>query len=216
MPVGTYTAAISFDGNDMYNSANTTAKVTVKADMIISAVYDEDNGEIMATLTNNATGKTISNAKVNVDINGVNTTVKSNSKGQVKVSTADLPAGAYAATISYPGNAKYNPASTSIEFSTKAGMIISDIYGSSNELVATLTNSITGRIVSNAYVVVDIDGVSTTVKSNSKGQIKVSIANLTGNKYAATISYRGNGAYNVVSTVTTINVDKANGHCCSL
>ena len=121
-----------------------------------------------------------------------------------------MPAGAYAATISYPGNAKYNPASTSIEFSTKAGMIISDIYGSSNELVATLTNSITGRIVSNAYVVVDIDGVSTTVKSNSKGQVKVSIANLTGNKYAATISYRGNGAYNAVSTVTTINVDKAN------
>ena len=130
----------------------------------------------------------------------ITTTVKSNSKGQVIISTADLPYGTYTATISYKGNARYNPASTSIDFSIKAVMIISDIYGTATELTATLTNSISGKKISNANVAVNINGVSTTAKSNSKGQIKVPIVNLTGSTYTATISYKGNSIYDAVST----------------
>ena len=210
LDVGDYTAILSYPGNGIYNPASTSVDFGVRNEMVISAVYDSINKEIVGTLINNATGKVVINAKVNVDINGVNTTVKSNSNGQVKVSTADLPADEYIATISYRGNAKYNPASTSIDFSTKATIIISDIYGSSDELVATLTNSVTGNAVVNANVAVDIDGVTTTVKSNSKGKIKVPVANLTGDKYTATISYKGNAKYDAVSTTATVDLAKAN------
>ena len=210
LPYGEYTAVISYPGNSIYNPANTSIDFSTKVDMVISAVYDGSNRQIVATLTNNATGRYIQNANVKVDLNGEVTTVRSNGKGQVIISTADLPTGDYTATISYPGNKIYNPASTSIDFSTKAVMIISDIYGSATELTATLTNSLNGKKISNANVVVDINGVSTTVKSNSKGQIKVPIVNLTGNTYTATISYKGNAIYDAVSTTATINVDKAN------
>ena len=87
--------------------------------MVISAVYDGVNKRIVATLTNNAAGKLIQNANVKVDLNGETIAVKSNSKGQVIVSVADLPYGDYTATISYPGNSKYNPISTSMGISTK-------------------------------------------------------------------------------------------------
>ena len=210
LPVGAYSATISHGGNDVYNPASTIIDFAVKDEMIISAVYDSVNNRIVATLTNNNTGKVVMNANVVVDINGVNTTVKSNNKGKVVISTADLPKGEYTATISYVGNDRYDPVSTSVDFSTKDDMIISDIYGSATELVATLTNGVTGKAVSNANVAVDIDGVSTTVKSNIKGKIKVPIANLTGDTYTATISYRGNGVYNTVSTTTTVDLAKAN------
>ena len=207
---GDYTATISYAGNAKYNPASTSVDFGIKEGMIISAVYDSVNKQIVATLTNNVTGNAVANAKVNVDINGVNTTVKSNSKGKVVISTADLPADDYTATISYAGNAKYVPVSTSIDFSTKAAIIISDVYGSDSELTATLTNSLTGKKVINANVVVDINGVNTTVKSNSNGKIKVPVTGLTDDTYAATISYRGNANYNAVSTTTTVDLTKAN------
>ena len=137
-------------------------------------------------------------------------TVKSNSKGQVIVSVADLPSGVYTANVSYAGNAKYNPASANITFATKADMIISDIHGNLTELVATLTNSITGKYISNANIAVNINGVTNFIKSNSKGQIKALITDLTGNTYTATISYKGNSIYNPVSISTTISVGETN------
>ena len=42
----------------------------------------------------------------------VSTTIKSDSKGQVIMPVGDLDSGTYVAVISYKGNAKYNPIST--------------------------------------------------------------------------------------------------------
>ena len=89
-------------------------------------------------------------------------------------------------------------------------MIISDIHGNLTELVATLTNSITGKYISNANIAVNINGVTNFIKSNSKGQIKALITDLTGNTYTATISYKGNSIYNPVSISTTISVGETN------
>ena len=81
--------------------------------MVITAkIRQHQQKQVVGTLTNADTGKVIVNAKVKIEINGELTTVKSNSKGQVTVSTEDLTAGTYTAIISYQGNTKYNPAST--------------------------------------------------------------------------------------------------------
>ena len=210
LPSGTYGATISYPGNSIYYPASTSINFTTKTDMVISAVYDSVNYEIVATLTNGDTGKAIANVNVKVNLNGVTTTVKSNSKGQVTVSTADLPLGTYDATISYAGNSKYNPASTNISFAVKTKVIVTDIYGDSDKLVATLTNGATGMPITNANMQVDINGVKTTAKSNSKGVITVLTAGLGLTKYTATISYAGNSKYNPSSATTTIDLNKAN------
>ena len=83
--------------------------------MVIAAAYDADNKQIVGTLTNSASGKNIKNVNVKVNLNGETTTVKSNAKGQVIVSTADLDNGTYTAILSYQGNSKYNQSSTVVK-----------------------------------------------------------------------------------------------------
>ena len=210
LPYGEYTATFSYAGNAKYNPLVASIDFNTKDEIDISAVYDAEKNEIIAILTNNATGKAVSNAKVNVNLNGENQTVKTNSKGQFKVSTADLPLGKYTATISYAGNSKYNPASASIDVNVKTNVIITDIYGDSDKLVARLTNGETGNPIANANMVVDINGVKTTVKSNSKGKISVDTSDLGVDSYGVTISYPGNSRYNPSSATTTVDLNKAN------
>ena len=205
LPTGTYTATISYEGNNKYNPATTTLKVAVKTDIVISASFDAANSRIVATLTNKDTGKTVANVNVDVKLNGETNTVKSNSKGQVIISTSDLKTGTYTATISYAGNSKYNAASTSISFATKIDTIISAVYDDSNsEIVATLTNA-EGKALSSANVKVSFNGETDTIKTNSKGQVKVSTAGLALGTYPATFSYAGNSKYNAASA--SINVE---------
>ena len=135
----------------------------------------------------------------------MNYALKSNSKGQVSVSTADLPVGEYVATVVYKGNSKYNPSSTTakVVVNDKLTSCISGVYNAeTKEVVGTLTNS-AGTPLS-ANVVVSINGVDYAMKSDSKGKFKVSTANLAPGKYVAKLIYKGNSKYNPAST--TVNV----------
>ena len=206
---GVYTATVSYKGNSKYNPSSIDVIVNTKFDTNISMAYDKSAGELVATLTN-AEGKALNSANVIITINGETYALKTNSRGQVKVSMADQPLGKYTATASYKGNAKYNPSYASIDFDTKANVIISDVYDDSGELVATFTNADTGKAVSGANVKVNINGVTTTVKTNSKGKIKVSTADLEVSDYTAVISYAGNAKYNPASATVKIDLNKTN------
>ena len=201
----TCTAIITYAGNTKYNPASTNITFSTKMNVDISAVYDIANTQIVATLTNNDTGKTITNINVKFDLNGKITTVKTNTKGQAKLSTKDLKTGTYTAIITYAGNTKYNPASTNITFSTKIDTTISAVYDAANsEIIATLTNA-EGKALSSANVKVNFNGETTTVKTNTNGQVKISTAGLPLGTYPATFSYAGNSKYNAAST--SINVE---------
>ena len=206
---GTYDVTVTFAGDANYLPAMNSTKFNVnKISTRISAVYDATNKEITATLTNDATGKAIANTNVKFNINGTTSTVKTNSKGQAKLSTADLPLDTCTATISYAGNSKYKASKTTIDVTeSKADISISAVYdASNNEIVATLTNSATGKAIANTNVKVNLNGEDYTVKTNSKGQAKVSAAGLPLGTYTATISYAGNSKYNPASTTIDIAV----------
>ena len=200
-----------FKGNTAPEGKDTYYTELIKSNMIISAVYDAANKEIVAVLTNNATGKTIANANVNVDLNGVTSTVKSNSKGKVTVSVADLPLGTYTATISYAGNSKYNAASTSINVEVKTKVIVTDVYAYSDRIVAKLTNGATGKTIANANMIVEINGVKYNAKSDNKGQLTFNTKGLNlPSSYDLTISYRGNDRYTASSATVAVDLNKAN------
>ena len=213
----TVPAIVSYAGNAKYNPS--AATVNTKANMVISAVYDADGGEILVTLTNEVTGNAVSSTTLQVNLNGAVTTVKTNTKGEAKVSTAGLPLGTNTATISYAGNSKYNPASTSISFDVKTKVIITDIYADSDKFLAKLTNGATGSPIANANMEVTAYHVSDrgytiavkkTAKSDSKGQISLNTADLWLKNNEVKISYAGNSRYTPSSVTTTLDINKAN------
>ena len=211
LPSGNYSAAFSYKGNSKYNPANTNIDfTTARFNMNISATYDADNLELIATLINEGTGKPVTGANVQFNLKYTSITVKTNSKGQAKLSSSDLPLGTYEATICYKGNGKYNSANTSIVVDVKTKVIITDVYGYFDKLVATLTNGATGSPITNANMQVEINGVNATVKSDSKGQISLNTSDLGLTKYDVTISYAGNDRYTPSSATTTIDLNKAN------
>ena len=210
LPIGS-TAKISYSGSSKYKSASTSLVISVKSDIIISAVYDADNNELVAKLTNEATGKAVSSATVQFDINGATTTAKTDTKGQAKVSTAGLPLGTNTAIISYAGNSKYNSASTSISFDVKTRVIVTDVYAYDNMIVAKLTNGATGKFIANANMIVEINGVKYNAKSDNKGQLTFNTIGLNlPSSYDLTISYRGNDRYTASSATVAVDLNKAN------
>ena len=210
LDIGEYTATVTYKGNSRYNPSTTTAKVVVN-DKLVSVVSADDvtvkcgdeNSKFVATLTN-VDGVPLS-ANVVVTLNGVDYAMKSDSKGKVSVSTADLDIGEYTATVTYKGNSKYNPSSTTakVVVNNKLTSCISGAYNAkTKEVVGKLTNS-AGTPLS-ANVVINLNGVDYAMKSDSKGQFKVSTADLAPGSYTAKLVYKGNSRYNPSST--TINV----------
>ena len=211
LPQGTYTVTVSYKGNNKYAPSSASVNITAKTNIIISAVYDDENNEITATLTNEATGKAVSNTNVKFELNGETTTVKTNSKGQAKLSTAGLPLGTYTATISYAGNSKYNPASTTINIAVKTKVIVTDVYAYSDRIVAKLTNGATGKYIANANMIIEINGVKYNAKSDNKGQLTFNTSDLDlPSAYDLTISYRGNSRYTASSATVAVDLNKAN------
>ena len=205
----TVPAIVSYAGNAKYNPSSAT--VNTKANVIISAVYDGDNKEIVATLTNEATGKPLTSTNVQFVLGGATTTVKTNTKGQAKVSTAGLPLRTYSVAISYAGNSKYNSASTKITFDVKTKVIVTDVYAYSDCIVAKLTNGATGKYIANSNMIVEINGVKYDAKSDNKGQLTFNTKGLNlPDAFDLTISYRGNDKYTASSATVAVDLNKAN------
>ncbi|WP_407411558.1 right-handed parallel beta-helix repeat-containing protein [Methanobrevibacter sp.] len=110
----TYSAKISYAGNDTYIGSNATAKVVVKkATPKITASAKTFKTAIKTkkytiTLKDN-TGKAIKNAKVTLKVNGKTYKATTNSKGKATFKITKLTKkGTFKATITYTGNKYYN------------------------------------------------------------------------------------------------------------
>ncbi len=208
LDAGTYTVTVSYEGNSKYSPSSASVDIVVKADSILSLDFNNGARELVATLTNGATGQVIKNANVRFEVNGVKSTVKSDANGQAKVSVADLALGTYEATVNYLGNSKYNPSSITVDFTiTKIMTSISIYYDeSTQELVATLINSETGQAIKGATIVFNYDGVKTSAKSDKFGQARLYIGEPSANN--ASLSYGGNSKYLKSYASTKIVADK--------
>ncbi|WP_407454430.1 hypothetical protein, partial [Methanobrevibacter sp.] len=127
---GTYTATISYEGNEIYKASTTTAKVTVtKAGTIISApnvsvAYKDPNGELVATIVNEHGKPLVVN--LNINFNGEDYSVRTDSNGRASIPIGTLKPGTYSATISYKGSGNYKASTaTALVTVTKSGTVIS-------------------------------------------------------------------------------------------
>ena len=215
---GTYTAKISYKGSSNYKASSTTAKVTVtKSDTVISApdvsvAYRDPSGELVATIINEHGKPLVVN--LNVELNGKNYTVRTDSDGQARIAIGTLVPGKYTATISYKGSSNYKASTTTAKVTvTKADTIISApnvkiaYKDPSGELVATIVNEHGKPLVVNLNV--NINSKDYTVRTDSNGQARIAVDTLTPGTYTATISYKGSGNYKASTATAQVKVTKA-------
>ena len=214
----TYVATISYAGNEIYESSTATANVVVnKADTVISAsdvsvVYKDPKGELVTTIISEHGKPLVVN--LNINLNGKDYTVRTDSNGQASIAIDTLKAGTYTATISYKGSGNYKASTATAKVTvTKAGTVISaqDVnvaYKDPNgELVATIVNEHGKSLVVNLNV--ELNGKTYTAKTDSNGQMSLAIDTLTPGTYTATISYKGSSNYKATSTTAKVTVTKA-------
>ena len=166
-----YTAKISFEGNEIYESSNKTIKIVVnKIDCSDVEIPDElvnDDGTLSFDLPSDATGT------VTMSINNKDYTTTVNN-GKVNIDLRDLKNGTYPYEIAYSGDAIY--ASFTKTGTININRVIPTIeaedmvidYGNDYDFKATFFNS-DGSPLANTDIVFEVNGVEHLVKTDSYG-----------------------------------------------
>ncbi|WP_405305340.1 hypothetical protein [Methanobrevibacter sp.] len=206
LTVGKHSVKVTYNGAGFVVCENVTnfEIYEPKKNTSISAVYNVSAKELIANLFNDVTGQPILGATIRFKIKDDIYTNKTNNNGQAKLSVANLTLGTYNAIISYGGNTKYNPSSANLTIPIKENTNINVVYNANDkELIATLINEETDKPISDATITIVLNNVRNTLKTDSNGQAKLSIADLSPGTYTATVSYDGTAEYN--STNASVN-----------
>ena len=122
----TYTALISFAGDDSYVESNSTAQVTVKkASPTITAnaksfKFEDKTKKYIVALKDNK-GNVLKNKKISLKVNGKTYTATTNSKGVATFKLSKLTKkGKYNAVITYAGDKYYNKVTKKAKITVKA------------------------------------------------------------------------------------------------
>ncbi len=171
-----------------------SSKNYLKATSIVSTTlsvanthYDKSATYFKVTLQD-STGKSLSNQKVSLKVNGKTYSATTNSKGIATVKTAALAVGTYTVTASFAGNGNYSAKSLSKSvkvLSSVSGNDLTKYYGSSTYFKATLWKD--NDKLANTKVTFSIGGKSYTFTTNSKG-VATAKVELKPGKYTVTVT----------------------------
>ncbi len=215
--VGTNTVTVTYAGNGTYltSSASTTFAVNKKSSTITatstSNLAINDNVTISGKLTSESNA--VSNAKLVINVNNKNTTVKTDSSGNYKLVTSASVLGSNTATVTYAGNSTYLSSATTTTFtvnkrtSTLAATSTSTVYyGDSVTITVKLVSGT--EAIENAKVIINTNNKNTTVTTDANGKYKLTVAATTLGTNNVNVNYAGNGTYLASATTTTFTVSK--------
>ena len=200
---GDKTVAVKYSGDDYYMDNYTTGQFTVsKVPSTVKATGKDINvGKdeiITATVPKDATGRVL------VDIDGVGYygTVEN---GKAKIIIPELASGKYTAKITYEGDDKYLPSTTTVSFKvSKVNAPISadadDIYqGEDATVVVNVPEDATGTVT------ITVNG-KTYTQEVKNGKAIFTVPGLTKGDYDIIASYSGDRKYDANDSITDIEV----------
>ena len=203
LSVGDKTVAVTYDGDENYVGNFTTGQFTVsKRPSTVSATSKDitvgKDEVITVTVPKDATGRVL------VDINGVGyygTIVN----GKAKVLIPELPSGKYTAKVTYEGDGKYLPSTTTTKFTVTK--VKSPIIASGDEIDQGQDATVVVNVPKDATgtITITVDGKKYTTEVKN-GKAVFDVAGLTKGDYKVTASYSGDKKYEANDTVTDIEV----------
>ena len=214
---GVYTVNATFAGEGKYvdsSSNNVTLEVNKIETQLtgdsVTTVYNIDK-DLVITLKDSK-GKAISDVEVDVDFNGVKT-LKTDSNGQIKLSTKGVVPKEYDAKITFKGNAVYVGSSKQVKVTVKkatpkiaASAKKFKLKDKTKKYTVTLkTNQ--NKVMKSTVVKITVNKKTYSAKTNSKGVATFKLKKLTKKgKYTATVNYAGSKYYNAKSVKVRITV----------
>uniref|UniRef100_UPI0038691A56 Ig-like domain-containing protein n=1 Tax=Methanobrevibacter sp. TaxID=66852 RepID=UPI0038691A56 len=204
---GNYETTVTYNGNTKYNPAKATFNVLVnKITTSFDLYYDSQTNEVVATLINGATGKGVYGGTVGIFLNNVKNIIVTDKNGQARLSLGNVDPTTFTAYASYAGNTKYFATGRTITpVENKVISCISAQYNKeSNEVVATLINTETDKPIIGGTVSIVVNNVRNTLKTDSNGQAKVSLADRIPNVYTVVSSYSGNIKYTATTETRSV------------
>ena len=197
---GTHDITVIYSGDDNHTSTSVDSTVNIiKLDTPIKVSVKDikvgDDEVVTVTLPKDATGK------VTFEIDGRKYTVDVKD-GKATVNIPNLAAGSKTIAVSYSGDAKYLPNTSTAKFkvskreSTISAKSKNINVGTDEVIIVNVPKDATGRVL------VNINGVG-YYANVINGVAKVIIPELPSGKYTAKVTYEGNAKYLQSKTITT-------------
>ncbi|MBQ9161436.1 MAG: Ig-like domain repeat protein [Methanobrevibacter sp.] len=172
LDAGVYTVSVSTNVDANHNAATKTATLTVKK-VEIPVSDNTVNVDVPAGTTSPSFDISLpadATGKLTVTVNGKEYT-SDLVNGKATVNVNDLPAGDYAATVAYSGDAKYDPitktTSISIPKATLTAKDVTMLYTAGSEYKVVLTRA--GVPIAGENITIDINGAKYVRVSDENG-----------------------------------------------
>ena len=211
---GNYTIKIvNHEDNYVMDTAKLTVNQFVPTTIVASDLTTSFKGDKYLVLTlKDQYGNAIDGANLSVNLNGIKS-LTTDSNGQVMVSTNDLSANNYVASISFNGNEIYAKSNANCNIVVNkdktylSANTVTTTFNLNNEFVVTLKDSHNKPIV-NVQIAINLNGIK-YLTTDKNGQVKLSTNGLAPNTYTATITFAGNNNYAKSTTTAKVTVKKA-------
>ena len=200
--------SVNFTGlAEVYNNIPITTVLSAKD---VVAVYNVSS-RLYVTLTD-VNGNPISGVKVNLVLDSINKTVKTDAKGRISASTKNLAPGNYTAVASFAGDDIYVASNTTANVFVKDISVLSakDVvayYNDSSRLYIYLKDA-DGNAITGVRVKVVLGNITKSPHTDSNGRITVSTKTLDPGNYTAIITCKGNEIYGPSSTTANVLINK--------
>jgi len=189
---------LTSDGNESSENQTIAPSKTVSSKSVTK--YYKGSTKYTATFLDNY-GKALSNTNVKITVNGVSYTKKTDSTGKISMDI-NLKPGTYKIVATNPVSG-YKLTTTFKVLSTITASDLSKVYLDKKKFTAKFYKS-NGKVLANKKVKFKINGKTYTVKTNSKGNAKLSLTSLKKGTYKIT-SYNTDG----LTKVNTVKVVKS-------
>ena len=213
---GNYKYSISYSGDEQYLPFTKTYQVSVKkvstsiSSFDVSTVYN--GGKYLIATIKDENGNALSGVSLSVNINGVKY-LKTDSYGQIRLSTDGLTPNNYGVSIVFAGNDVYAGSSIAVKVTVKkatpklaAAKKTFKAKVKTKKYTVNLKDNL-NRGMKNVKLTIKIKGKTYTAKSNANGKATFKITKLTKKgKYSATVTFKGNSYYNKVTKKVKITV----------
>jgi cytochrome b involved in lipid metabolism len=204
---GTYTATVTYQGNELYGAKSNSTSFVVNAktnssdmmDVIIDIPENSTNGTITVELPENATGN------VTVIIDGKEYNVTNVTNGTAVIYITELLPGNHTVEVIYSGDGNYTGASNSTDIEVPKisdyGILVDAIVdGRDVEIDVDMSIDVDG------IVIIDVNGIGYYVNATN-GHAKLYLKDMINGNYIANAKFLGNDYYAPKDNTTTFIVD---------